>query len=110
DAVALQLGIRRDRGNLAALSRVRVKAPAVIRTLDGLPVAMSGGKRKRAVRADVAKCERFSGGVAPKHKRNFHSHRSHERASAKFVAAQRRIPEAPQQFAVDIRSGHTGYR
>src|SRR5260221_9629684 len=42
DAVALKLGIRRDRGNLAALSRVRAKAPAGIRALDRLPIALSG--------------------------------------------------------------------
>ena len=73
DAVALQLGIRRDRGNLAALSRVRVKAPAVIRALDGLPVARARRERKRAVRANVAQRERFSRGVAPEDERNFHA-------------------------------------
>ena len=59
------------------------------------------------MRADVAQRKRFSSSVTPQHERNFHSHRSHERAPAKFVAGQRRIPEAPQQFAVNARRGHT---
>src|SRR5580700_11792888 len=53
DAVALQLGIRRDRGNLAALSRMRVKSPAVISALNRLSVERACRKRKRAVRANV---------------------------------------------------------
>ncbi len=65
DAVALQLGIRRDRGNFAALAGVRVKSPAVVGALDRLPVARARRKRKRAVRANVAQRERFSRGVAP---------------------------------------------
>ncbi len=95
DALALQLGIRCDRGNFAALSRVRVKSPAVIGAFDRLPVALSCGKRKRAVRANVAQRKGFSNSVSPKHERDFHAHRSDERSPAKFVAAQGGIPEAP---------------
>ncbi len=107
DAVALKLGIRRDRGNLSALPRVRVKSPAVVRTFDRLPIAVARRERKRAVRADVAQREDFPRSVAPQNERNFKPRGSRQRAPANLVAAQGRIPKAPQQFAVDARGGHT---
>lgn len=59
------------------------------------------------MRTNVAQRERFSGGVAPEYKRDIHSHGSHEPADVKLFAAQRRVPKAPQQLAVDARRGHT---
>src|ERR1700704_5408109 len=69
DAVALKLGIRSDRGNLAALARVCVKSPAVVRAFDSLPVALARRKRKSPMRTHIANRKRFPRGGAPQNQR-----------------------------------------
>jgi len=96
NAIALELGIRRDGRNLSTLPRVCVKSPTVVGAFDRLPIAMARRKWKRAVRADIAQRKGFARRVASENQRNFESRRSCQRAPANFVAWQRRIPEAPQ--------------
>ena len=76
----------------------------MVRALDDLPIALPLGKREGAVRAHVPQRKGFSGGVPPEHQPDFEAQRFREAAPADFVAAQRRVPESPQQFAVVVRT------
>ena len=84
-------------GIAAALAGVRVELPAVVGAFDRGAVEAAKRKRKGAVRADIAQRERLSGSVAPDYQRNFEQHGALKPVREQLVAAQRGVPEAPEQ-------------
>lgn len=89
---------------MAALSRVRIKLPAVVSAFDVRAVELAEGKRKRAVRTDVAQSKRLPCRVSSQHQWNFEQHRANEFSATHFAAARGRIPESPQKISAGVRA------
>jgi len=74
-----------QRWNQRTLAGVRVKAPAVIRTLHLSAVQLSARKWHAPVRTGIAEGKRPSVTVAAQDKGRFEQHRFHKLAAAEFV-------------------------
>ena len=105
DAVALQLRVRRERGNLAALPCVRVKSPAVVRTFNRLPITVPRRKWKRPVRAHIAQRENLTRSISAYHERNFQPRRGRQRAPSNFIASQGGAPNWQLNVREQLDSG-----
>src|SRR3954468_9424483 len=94
DAVHLQLGIFRNRRDLAALSALRLEAPAVIAALHLLAVESSVGERDTTVRAAVAHRKSSTVALAPDHQRRSQQHHWLHPLAADLARTQRAVPES----------------
>ena len=77
-----------------ALTRVRVKLPAVVAALQILAIEPTAGKRHSPVRAGIAQSESLPLTIAADHERHFQQHRFVQTVAWHLRAGQGAIPEA----------------
>ena len=97
---------------MLALAAMRLKLPAVIGAFDIRAIELTERKREGAMRADVAKREGLSAGIATDYERHLEQHSPDELATAYLVAPQSGIPKAPEDFggAVSWSDGRVVHR